>query len=115
MLYRRAYSNLMLGNYNEAHDLFDRLSKTKQYSSAATFFNAYIEYANERYDNAMELFQSVDRVGELGYQSQYYMCQIHIQKIAPGPPMRIAPQAPTIFPVPTCAAIAVASAWNELM
>ncbi|MBQ5409686.1 MAG: tetratricopeptide repeat protein, partial [Muribaculaceae bacterium] len=76
VLYRRAYSNLMLGNYNEAHDLFDRLSKTKQYSSAATFFNAYIEYANERYDNAMELFQSVDRVGELGYQSQYYMCQI---------------------------------------
>lgn len=76
VLYRRAYSNLMLGNYSEAHDIFDRLSKTKQYSSAATFFNAYIEYANERYDNAMELFQSVDRVGELGYQSQYYMCQI---------------------------------------
>ena len=40
---------------------------------------------------------------------------IHIQKIAPGPPMRIAPQAPTMLPVPTCAATAVASAWNELM
>lgn len=76
VLYRRAYSNLMLGNYSEAHELYNRLSKTKQYSSASTFFNAYIEYANERYDNAMDLFQSVDRVGELGYQSQYYMCQI---------------------------------------
>lgn len=76
VLYRRAYCDLMLGNYSEAHDLYDKLSKTKQYNSAATFFNAYIEYANERYDNAMELFQSVDRVGELGYQSQYYMCQI---------------------------------------
>ena len=26
---------------------------------------------------------------------------IHIQKIAPGPPTRIAPQAPTMLPVPT--------------
>ena len=39
---------------------------------------------------------------------------IHIQKIAPGPPVRIAPLAPIMFPVPTCAATAVASAWNEL-
>lgn len=76
VLYRRAYSDLMLGNYSEAHDLYERLSKTKQYSSASTFYNAYIEYANERYNNAMDLFEKVDRVGELGYQSQYYMCQI---------------------------------------
>ena len=32
---------------------------------------------------------------------------IHIQNIAPGPPTKIAPDAPTIFPVPTCEAIAV--------
>jgi len=35
---------------------------------------------------------------------------IHIQKIAPGPPIANAVAAPAIFPVPTCAAIAVASA-----
>lgn len=29
--------------------------------------------------------------------------------------MRIAPQAPTMLPVPTWAAIAVATAWKELM
>ena len=40
---------------------------------------------------------------------------IHIQKMAPGPPIRIAPQAPTMLPVPTWAAMAVASAWKELM
>lgn len=40
---------------------------------------------------------------------------IHIQKIAPGPPVRIAPEAPTILPVPTWAAMAVASAWKELI
>lgn len=74
--YRRAYSDLMLGNYSEARTLYEKLSTTKQYSSASTFYNAYIEYANERYDEAMNLFENVDRTGELGYQSQYYMCQI---------------------------------------
>ena len=39
---------------------------------------------------------------------------IHIQKMAPGPPIRMAPQAPTMLPVPTWAATAVASAWKEL-
>ena len=38
----------------------------------------------------------------------------HIQKMAPGPPMRMAPLAPMIFPVPTWAAMAVARAWKEL-
>ena len=39
----------------------------------------------------------------------------HIQNTAPGPPVRMAPATPTMMPVPTCAAMAVASAWNELM
>ena len=39
----------------------------------------------------------------------------HIQKMAPGPPEAIAVAAPAMFPVPTCAATAVASDWNELM
>ena len=76
VLYRRAYSDLMLQNYSEAKELYDKLSKTKQYSTASTFYNAYIEYANARYSDAYDLFDKVDRVGELGYQSQYYMCQI---------------------------------------
>ena len=37
----------------------------------------------------------------------------HIQKIAPGPPITIAVAAPARLPVPTCAAIAVVSAWKE--
>ena len=35
--------------------------------------------------------------------------------MAPGPPVRIAPDAPIIFPVPTWAAMAVASGWKELI
>jgi len=34
----------------------------------------------------------------------------HIQKMAPGPPLKIAVATPATFPVPTCAAIAVANA-----
>ena len=35
--------------------------------------------------------------------------------MAPGPPVRMAPEAPTMLPVPTCAAMAVARAWKEVI
>ena len=40
---------------------------------------------------------------------------IHIQKIAPGPPVMIAVDTPTIFPVPMVAASAVQRLWNWLI
>ena len=39
----------------------------------------------------------------------------HIQKIAPGPPIAMAVATPARFPVPTCAAIAVAKDWKEVI
>ena len=39
----------------------------------------------------------------------------HIQKTAPGPPITRAVAMPTMLPVPTWAATAVANAWKELM
>lgn len=38
---------------------------------------------------------------------------IHIQKIAPGPPMRMAVATPPMLPLPTVAASAVESAWKD--
>ena len=38
----------------------------------------------------------------------------HIQKIAPGPPIRIAVATPPMFPLPTVEAKAVDRAWNFL-
>ncbi len=76
VLYRKAYCLLMLNNYSDAKPLYDKLSKTKQYSTASHFYNAYIDYANGKYNDAYSGFENVDRVGELGYQAQYYMCQI---------------------------------------
>ncbi len=76
VLYRRAYCDLMLENYDDARVIYDKLATTKQYGGASTFFKAYIEYANGNYAKAYQLFEGIDRTGELGYQSQYYMCQI---------------------------------------
>ncbi len=76
VLYRKAYCDLMLRDYNQAKEIYDKLSATKQYGTASTFFKGYIEYAYGQYDSAMDYFEKVDRTGDLGYQAQYYMCQI---------------------------------------
>lgn len=76
VLYRKAYCDLMMHDYGNARGIYDKLSKTKQYSDASTFFKGYIEYAYGQYNNALQYFETVDRTGELGYQSQYYICQI---------------------------------------
>ena len=39
----------------------------------------------------------------------------HIQNTAPGPPSTMAVAAPARLPVPTCPAIAVVTAWKELI
>ena len=39
----------------------------------------------------------------------------HIQKMAPGPPLRMAVATPTMLPVPMVAASAVHRLWNWLM
>ena len=39
----------------------------------------------------------------------------HIQKMAPGPPTRIAVATPPMLPLPTVEASAVDSAWNEVI
>lgn len=76
LIYRMAYCNLQLEQYVEARYLYDTLKGTKRYDNATRFYNAYIDYANKHYDAAYAKFTDIDRAGELGYQSQYYMCQI---------------------------------------
>lgn len=76
LLYRKAYANLRVGNYEEAKKLYDRLAGTKRYGDATKFYDAYIDYANGNYNSALKKFRSIRSAGELGYQSQYYECQI---------------------------------------
>ncbi len=77
LLYRMAYCDLQLGNYADAQSLYNRLKGTDRYHDATSFYEAYIAYAEKRYDEAYDKFTQVKRVGDLGYQSQYYIDQIH--------------------------------------
>ncbi len=82
LTYRRAYCNLRLGEYEAARRQYSILGRTKRYGSASVFYNAYISYANGRYDEALSQFQDITQAGsgELAYQSQYYIAQILYHK-----------------------------------
>ncbi len=80
LLYRRAYSNLRLGNYREAEHQYYELEKSPRYGGATDFYKAYIEYAQGQYDAAEEHFARIPQGSELGYQSQYYLAQIEYNK-----------------------------------
>ena len=76
LMYRRAYSNLRLGNYREAERLYYELEKSPRYGGATEFYKAYIDYAQGEYEAAQERFARIPQDSELGYQSQYYLTQI---------------------------------------
>jgi len=76
LLYRKAYCNLRLGNYNEAESQYSTLSHTRRYAAASQFYDAYLDYAAGEYPKAAAKFRAIDPNSELGYQSQYYLTQI---------------------------------------
>ena len=80
LLYRRAYSNLRLGNYREAEHQYYELEQSPRYGGATDFYKAYIEYAQGQYGAAEEHFNNIPQASELGYQSQYYLTQIEYNK-----------------------------------
>jgi len=80
LVYRRAYSNLRLGNYERADQQYNSLAHSKRYGQATVFYHAYIDYANGDYDNAMAKFTDIaagsKKIGDLAYQAGYYITQI---------------------------------------
>ena len=53
VMYRIAYCHLRLGEWDQARTLYERLARTKRYGSATDFYNAYIDYAQGDYDEAI--------------------------------------------------------------
>ncbi len=80
LVYRRAYCNLRLGNYNDAERQYYELERSPRYAGASEFYKAYLEYAQGNYDMAQEKFSRIPGDSELGYQSQYYLTQIDFNK-----------------------------------
>ncbi len=80
MLYREAYSLLMLGDYTQASVKFDTLVADNRYRNAARYYLAYIAYARKDYSEALKLFKTVDTSTAPGASAPYYMAQIYFMQ-----------------------------------
>lgn len=80
LVYRRAYSNLRLGEYERAGQQYNSLANSARYGKAVVFYHAYIDYANGNYESAMKKFIDIAStsqvIGDLAYQASYYIIQI---------------------------------------
>ncbi len=77
MLYREAYSLMLLGDNSRSHQIFDRLTTTVQYGNAANFYLGYIAYLERNYDLSMAYFRKVDTTRDPGTAADYYIAQIY--------------------------------------
>lgn len=76
LIYRRAYSLMKLGDFAKASPLMQELAKTKRYGASATFYEAYMAFADSEYDYAMDLFSQCDKATAPGNMADYYIAQI---------------------------------------
>lgn len=74
--YRRSYSQLLLGKFNEASIGFGRLERSRTYAQPAKFYQAYIDYAKGDYESALTKFRAVDSKMEPCSAAPYYIAQI---------------------------------------
>ncbi len=77
MLYREAYSLMLLGDNSRARQVFDRLTTTRQYGNAANFYLGYLAYLEHNYDLSMAYFRKVDTSRDPGTSADYYIAQIY--------------------------------------
>ncbi|MDR0395628.1 MAG: tetratricopeptide repeat protein [Tannerella sp.] len=76
--YRLAYSQMQNGDLATARSNFMTVSEFgAEYSSAATYYLAYIDYAMGKYDEAMREFNRLKRSPEYREQANYYIAQIN--------------------------------------
>jgi TolA-binding protein len=75
--YRLAYSQMQNGKLPEAREKFVTVSEYgADYSQAATYYIAYIDYATGRYEDAKQEFSRLKRNPEYREQANYYIAQI---------------------------------------
>lgn len=79
-LYRKSYSLLRTGYFDEARAGFTLLAKYPDFSVAALFYDAYIDYVNGNYPDARRKFSMIGSEGEKGLESEYYLLQMDYNK-----------------------------------
>ncbi|MDR1562314.1 MAG: tetratricopeptide repeat protein [Dysgonamonadaceae bacterium] len=79
--YRLGISYIETENFLEAERLLQILRlKSVTYKDAAAFYLASMYFSNEKYDNALELFQIVKDVDEFKDDAEYFLLQIDFAK-----------------------------------
>ena len=74
--FRAAYTNLQLGNKDEAARLFGLLSQnSRKYRDAANFYAGYIAYSNADYNTAMQHFNRLKNNSEYKEEVDFYTAQ----------------------------------------
>ncbi len=76
LTYRKAYSLMKLGNFEQATPLMQSLGATRRYGSSAVFYEAYMAFAEGEYGYAKELFAKCDKTAAPGNMADYYVAQI---------------------------------------
>lgn len=81
MTYRLALSHLKAGNNKEAAIWFETLRlSSNRYADDCTYYISYIRYTQERYDEAMKGFLSLQLDDKYGALSNFYIADIYLLK-----------------------------------
>lgn len=76
MTYRKAYSEMMLGQYSSAARGFRSLQSSATLGNASRFYLGYLAYLDKDYNTAMQYFGMTDHSSEPGNAAPYYEAQI---------------------------------------
>jgi TolA-binding protein len=78
LFYRLAFSQQQNSHLNEARQNFVIAREyNAKYAQASTYYVAYIDYSEGKYDEALKNFNTLRRDPEFGAQSNYYIVQIN--------------------------------------
>lgn len=76
LTYRKAYSQMQMGEFDAARGLYADLLDTKRYADAATFYLGYIDFSEGNYEQALEQFEKCDKTSSPGNMADCYVGQI---------------------------------------
>lgn len=76
LIYRSAYSSMLLGEDAEALRGFEALAESPAYGNASLFYRGYIAYLRGDYASARKMMAEVDPDKEPGQAAPYYLCQL---------------------------------------
>lgn len=77
IVYREAYSALMLSEIKIAQNDFKTLLKSREYRNAALFYLGYLDYQEGNYNSAADYFRQTNPQKEPATASEYYLSQIY--------------------------------------